>query len=165
MILRQKELRQRIATLTEEIEELRSEKAHLLDGLSCKDDFEISRFKKEAADTEQTVVRLSIQEEQYTAELEKTFTDYNELKFQTKRFDSVELFYAREALRNECEEAAESRIHTAPKGINFWDMTNARHTVGREFDLYIENKRSRGFYEKRRGVSEASVEKAEAQRA
>ena len=52
-ILRHKELTQRIATLTEEIEELRSEKSRLLDSLSCKDDSEISHFKKEVADTEQ----------------------------------------------------------------------------------------------------------------
>lgn len=140
-ITRHRELTQRIATLTEEIEELRSEKARLLDSLSCKDDSEISRFKKEVADTEQAVKRLSMQEKKYTAELEKAFAEYNELKTQTEILDPVELFYAREAIRNECEEAAESRIRTDSKSINFWDMTSARHTVDGKLDLYAEEQK------------------------
>lgn len=118
--MRHRELTQRITTLTEEIEELRSEKVRLLESLSCKDDSEISHFKKEVADTEQAVKRLSVQEEKYTAELEKAFAEYNELKTQTESLDPVELFYARESLRKECEEAAESRIRTASKGNDFW---------------------------------------------
>ena len=113
----------------------------MLDSLSCKDDSEISRFKKEVADTEQTVKRLSVQEEKYTAELEKAFAEYNELKTQAENLDPVELFYARERLRNKCEEAAESRIRTASKGIDFWDMTNARSTVDGKIDLYSEEQR------------------------
>ena len=140
-ILRHKELTQRIATLTEEIEELRSEKARLLDSLSCKDDSEISHFKKEVADTEQAVKRLSEQEEKYTAELEKAFAEYNELKARSDSLDPVELFRARETLRNECEETAKSRIRTASKGIDFWDMTSARSAVDAKLDLYSEEQK------------------------
>ncbi len=140
-ILRHRELTQRIATLTEEIEELRSEKARLLDSLSCKDDSEIGHFKKEVADTEQAVKQLSVQEEKYTAELEKVFTEYNELKVQSTALDLVELFYARETIRKECEEAAESRIRTASKSVNFWDMTSARSTVDGKIDLYSEEQK------------------------
>ena len=137
-ILRHRELTQRIAALTEEIEELRSEKARLLESLSCKDDSEISRFKKEVADTELAVKRLSVQEEKYTAELEKAFAEYNELKSQAESLDPVELFYARENLRNECEETAESRIRTASKGNDFWGMTSAKQTVDGKLALYSE---------------------------
>ena len=140
-ILRHRELTQRIATLTEEIEELRSEKARLLDSLSCKDDSEIGHFKKEVVDTEQAVKRLSVQEEKFTAELEKAFVEYTELKTQTESLDPVELFYARETIRNECEEAAESRIRTASKGNDFWGMTSARQTVDGKLDLYTEEQR------------------------
>lgn len=140
-ILRHNELTQRIVTLTEEIEELRSEKARLLEILSCKDDSEISRFKKEVADTEQAVKRLSVQEEKYTAEHEKAFAEYNELNSQTESLDPVELFHVRETIRNECEEAAESRIRTASKDINFWDMTSARRTVDGKLDLYSEEQK------------------------
>ena len=101
-ILRHKELTQRIAQLTEEIEELRSEKACLLDDLNCKDDSEIGHFRKDVADTEQAVKRLSVQEEKYTAELEKTFGEYTELKSQTESLDPVELFRARESLLRLC---------------------------------------------------------------
>ena len=137
-ILRHRELTQRIATLTEEIEELRSEQARLLDSLNCKGDSEISHFKKEVSDTEQAVKRLSVQEEKYTAELEKAFAEYNELKTQAENLDPVELFFAREALRNECEEAAESRICTVSKGIDFWGMASARSAVDGKLDLYSE---------------------------
>lgn len=113
----------------------------MLDSLSCKDDSEISHFKKEVADTEQAVKRLSVQEEKYTAELEKAFAEYNELKSQIESLDPVELFYARENLRNECEEAAESRIRTASKSVNFWDMTSARSAVDGKLDLYSEEQK------------------------
>lgn len=159
-VLRHRELTQRIATLTEEIEELRSEQARLLDSLNCKGDSEISHFKKEVSDTEQTVKRLSVQEEKYTAELEKAFAEYNELKTQAENLDPVELFYARESLRNECEEAAESRIHSASKGNDFWGMASARQTVDGELDLYAEEQRvNRILWERKQGEREQPQQK------
>ena len=149
-ILRHKELTQRIAALTEEIEELRSEKARLLDNLNCKDDSEIGHFRKELVDTEQAVKRLSVQEEKYTAELEKAFAEYNELKTQAENLDPVELFYARESLRHECEKAAESRIRTASKSVNFWDMASARSTVDGKIDLYSEGQRVKRILRERK---------------
>ena len=159
-ILRHRELTQRIAALTEEIEELRSEKARLLEILSCKDDSEIGHFKKAVADTEQAVKRLSVQEEKYTAELEKAFAEYNELKAQTDSLDPVELFYARENLRNECEEAAENRIRTASKSVNFWDMTSARSAVDGKVDLYSEEQKvKRILLEKKQNEREQPKQK------
>lgn len=149
-ILRHRELTQRIAQLTEEIEELRSEKACLLDDLNCKDDSEIGHFRKDVADTEQAVKRLSVQEEKYTAELEKAFGEYTELKSQTESLDPVELFRARESLRNECEEAAESRIRTASKGIDFWDITSAKQTIDEKLDFYSEEQRIKRILWKRK---------------
>ena len=140
-VLQHRELTQRIAALTEEIEELRSEKARLLESLSCKDDSEIGHFKKEMADTEQAVKRLSVQEEKYTAELEKAFAEYNDLKSQSAALDPVALFYARETIRNECEEASESRIRTDSNGIDFWGMTSAKQTVDGKLDLYAEEQK------------------------
>ena len=158
--MRHRELTQRIAALTEEIEELRSEKARLLDSLSCKDDSEISHFKKEVADAEQAVKRLSAQEEKYTAELEKAFAEYNDLKSQSTALDPVELFYARENLRNECEEAAESRIHSASKDIDFWGMASARQTVDGDLDLYAEEQRvNRILWERKQGEREQPQQK------
>ena len=149
-ILRHKELTQRIAALTEEIEELRSEKAHLLESLSCKDDSEISHFKKEVGDTEQAVKRLSVQEEKYTDELEKAFVEYDELKTQVDNLDPAELFYARESLRNECEKAAESRILTDSKGIDFWGMASAKQTVDGKLDLYSEEQKVKRILRERK---------------
>ena len=132
----------------------------MLDSLSCKDDSEISRFKKEVADTEQIVKRLSVQEEKYTAELEKAFAEYNELKTQAENLDPVELFYARERLRNKCEEAAEGRIRTASKDIDFWGMTSAKQTVDGKLDLYAEEQRvKRILWERKQNEREQSRQK------
>ena len=92
-------------------------------------------------DTEQAVKRLSVQEEKYTAELEKAFAEYYELKPQAESLDPVELLYTRESLRNEREEAAESRIRTASTDIDFWSIASARQTVDRKLDLYSEEQR------------------------
>ena len=148
-ILRHKELTQRIATLTEEIEELRSEKSRLLDSLSCKDDSEISHFKKEVADTEQAVKRLSVQEEKYTAELEKAFAEYDELKTQAENLDPVELYYARQDVREACERAAEGRIRSDSKNVSFWDMASAKQNVDGKLGLYGEEQRIREIEWKR----------------
>jgi len=164
-IMRRRELTQRIAALTEEIEELRSEKARLLESLSCKDDSEISHFKKEVADTEQAVKRLSVQEEKYTAELEKAFAEYNELKVQAENLDPVELFYARKKLRNECEEAAESRIRSASKGNDFWGMASARQTIDGKLDLYSEEQKvKRILWERKQNEREQSQQKKQKDR-
>ena len=148
-ILRHKELTQRIATLTEEIEELRSEKSRLLDSLSYKDDSEISHFKKEVADTEQAVKRLSVQEEKYTAELEKAFAEYDELKTQAENLDPVELYYARQDVREACERAAEGRIRSDSKNVSFWDMASAKQNVDGKLGLYGKEQRIREIEWKR----------------
>ena len=114
----------------------------------------------EVADTEQAVKRLSVQEEKYTAEHEKAFAEYNELNSQTESLDPVELFHVRETIRNECEEAAESRIRTASKDINFWDMTSARRTVDGKLDLYSEEQKvKRILWERKQNERELPQQK------
>lgn len=60
----------RIANLTEELEELKTEKEMLLRFLDCTDDADISAVKKEMATMEEVLQKLSEQEEKYSAELD-----------------------------------------------------------------------------------------------
>ena len=93
-------------------------------------------------------------------EMQKINAEYNELKTQAENLDPVELFYARESLRNECEEAAESRIHSASKGNDFWGMASARQTVDGELDLYAEEQRvNRILWERKQGEREQPQQK------
>ena len=54
------------------------------------------------------------------------------------------------ALRNECEEAAESRIRTASKGIDFWDITSAKQTIDEKLDFYSKEQRIKRIQWKRK---------------
>lgn len=72
----------------------------------------------------------------------------------------MNLFYARENLRNEYEETAESRVRTVSKRINFWDMTSARYTVDGNLGLYSEEQRGKGILlERKQGEREQPQQK------
>lgn len=93
------DLTRRIAELTEEIEELKTEKEILLRSLDCADDAGISEVKKSVVAMEKNLERLTKQEEKYTAELDEALKQYAELKEQAADMDADELAAARAALR------------------------------------------------------------------
>ena len=95
LIPKQHELSRRIAELTEELEELKSEKDMLLHSLECTDDAGITAVKKDISAMEATLKKLSQQEEKYTAELNDALQQYAELKSQSAEFDSDKLQDAR----------------------------------------------------------------------
>ena len=102
-----------ITELTEELEELKTEKAMLLRSLDCADDVGISAVKKEIAALESALQKLSEQEEQYSAELDEALKQYSELKEQAAGMDAVELMDARLAVREEQERSVASRVKSA----------------------------------------------------
>ena len=106
LIPKQHELSRRIAELTEELEELKSEKDMLLHSLECTDDAGITAVKKDISTMEATLKKLSQQEEKYTAELNDALQQYAELKSQSAEFDSDKLQDARLALRPAMERSA-----------------------------------------------------------
>jgi len=108
-----KGLSAKIAKLTEDIEELKSEKAVLLNQLNCADDSEISAIKKDIADAEASLSKLEQQEEKYSSELETAFSEYADLKEQSADFEPVELYAQRMALRSEKSASASNRIQSA----------------------------------------------------
>ena len=107
------ELTRRITELTEELEELKTEKEMLLRSLDCADDTGISDVKKEIATLEGALQKLSEQEEKYSAELDEALKQYAELKEQAAGMDAAELMDARLSVREVKERSAVDRVKAA----------------------------------------------------
>ena len=116
LISKQHELSRRIVELTEELEELKSEKDMLLHSLECTDDAGITAVKKDISTIEAALKKLSQQKEKYTAELDNTLQQYADLKGQAVEFDPDELQDARLALRPAMERSAVDRVQAAYGG-------------------------------------------------
>ena len=112
-IPKQHELSCRIAELTEELEELKSEKDMLLHSLECSDDAGIAAVKKDISTIEAALKKLAQQEEKYTAELNDALRQYADFKEQAAEFDPDELQDARLALRPVMERSAVDRVQSA----------------------------------------------------
>ncbi len=107
------DLAKQIAELTEDLEELKSEKAMLLSSFDCSEDTGITEVKKSVAAMEENLKRLTKQEEKYADELDEALRQYVELKKQTSGMDAVELMDARLAIREEKERSAADRVKAA----------------------------------------------------
>ena len=112
-VKRHKALAVRIAELTEELEELRSEKALLLQKFEYAEDAGTESFRKDIATMEAGLKKLEAQEQKYSAELDKALDEYAELKAQAADFDPVELYKARQVIRPAQEKAAEQQLEDA----------------------------------------------------
>ena len=113
LIPKQHELSRRIAELTEELEELKSEKDMLLHSLECADDTGIDAVKKDISTMEAALKKLAQQEEKYANELNDALQQYADLKGQAAEFDPDELQDARRALRPAIERSAVNRVQSA----------------------------------------------------
>ena len=109
-IFKHKELAARIAELTEDLEELRSEKALLLQQFDYVEDTGAEAFRKDIAAMETGLQKLADQEQKYSAELDKALEEYAGVKAQTAGLDPVELYRARLAIRDAHETAAQEKI-------------------------------------------------------
>ena len=108
-VKRHKALAVRIAELTEDLEELRSEKSLLLQKFEYAEDAGAEAFRKDIATMEAGLKKLETREQKYSAELDKALDEYAELKAQAADFDPVELYKARQAIRPAQEKTAEER--------------------------------------------------------
>ena len=109
-IFKHKELAARIAELTEDLEELRSEKALLLQQFEYAEDSGAEPFRKDIAALESNLQKLDEQEQKYSADLESTLHEYAEAKSQAADLDPVELYEARQAIRLGQEAAANEKL-------------------------------------------------------
>ena len=139
LIPKQHELSRRIAELTEDLEELKSEKDMLLHSLECADDAGITAVKKDISTMEAALKKLSQQEEKYTAELNDALRQYADLQEQAAEFDPDELQDTRLALRPVMERSAVERVQSA---------------YGDKYDLLM-------LYDSKRDVAELLNEKKE----
>ena len=82
-LIKQHDLSKQITTLTEEIEELRSEKGNLLLNLDCLDDAGVKAVQSEVTAMEASLRKLDEQEDRYSSELDDALQQYRTLQSQT----------------------------------------------------------------------------------
>ncbi len=115
-IPKHREFSRRIAELTEELEELRSEKTLLLQSLQYTEDTGVDVIRKDIATMEAGLKRLEQQEQKYIAELDNALKEYAELQKQAAEFDPDELMDERLAIRPNKERSAVDRVQSAYGG-------------------------------------------------
>lgn len=145
---RKKELTARIAELTELLEELKSEKAIVLQHLQCADDSNLSDVKKEIAKSEAGLKKLVEQEMKYAAELDNALKQYAELQEQAADFEPLDLHQARQEIRSDKEQSAIRRVqNTYGNAYNSMTMFDAKHETA---NLLGEEAESHSFRERLR---------------
>ena len=112
-VKRHKALVVRITELTEDLEELRSEKSLLLQKFEYAEDAGAEAFRKDIATMEAGLKKLEAQEQKYSAEMDKALSEYAELKAQAAELDPVELYAARQAICHAQEKKAEKQLENA----------------------------------------------------
>lgn len=137
-VLKHRELSQRIAELTEDIEELKSEKATLLRVLDC-DDTAMADFKKELTSKKKKLLDLEQHEQKYSSELDRALQQYHHLEGQAQNFDSAELQKARLSFRPEKENAAAQKLQGAYAGqFDPAIMSEAKQDISKLLNEEIE---------------------------
>lgn len=129
-VVRSRELAAQIAELTEDLEELRSEKARLLEKFSLEDSTAPTAFRKEIAALESSLKKLTVQEKKYSRELDEAIAEYEALKAQSADVNPVELYDVRHAIRPEYERAVQEKYaEILGKEPTLNAAFNARHNT------------------------------------
>ena len=102
--------KQKTAALTEDI---KSEKALLLNQLDCADDHGIMDVRRRVASLEFSLEELQQQEIKYAAELDAALAQYAELQQQAADVDATELNAVRQVIRPEKECETAQRLQAA----------------------------------------------------
>ena len=142
-LARRQDLAKQIVTLSEDIEELRSEKAMLLHSMDCAGDAAMGDVKKDIATMEAALKKLDEQESKYAVELESALQQYREVEAQAAEFDADELMDARLELRPSMERSTVSRIQNAyDTQYSPLTMAEAKRDVSIMLDEHEEEPRS-----------------------
>ena len=139
-VLKHRDLAKRIAEMTEDLEELRSEKAVLLRRMEFPENATADSFRKEIRTLEDGLKKLEASEAKYAAELDNALKQYAELQAQAAKFDPLELYEARRTIRPEQERQTAQRVQDA---------------YGEKYDLMM-------MYDSKRHVANLLHEEAEA---
>ena len=138
-VFRHRELAQKIAGLTEDIEELKSEKALLLNQLNCTDNHGMDKIKQHIASMESSLETLNQQEKIYTAELDAALAQYTELQQQAADTDAIELDTACHAIRSDKEWETVQRLQAAyGKKFDSGMLAQSRMDVGEMLGEIVE---------------------------
>ena len=131
-VKRHKALAVRVAELTEDLEELRSEKSLLLQKFEYAEDAGAEAFRKDIATMEAGLKKLETREQKYSVELDNALTEYAELKAQAVELDPVELYETRQAIRPVQEKEAEQELEdTLQKKPSFSLLLSAKQEASR----------------------------------
>ena len=107
---RRRELKAKIAELSEEIEDLQFEEKFIMQGFSKTDAAGMKDVEGEISKSEAHIVELDAQEIEFTGAINREMRKFNELKEQTVNLDQDELIAARLALRPQMENEGRERI-------------------------------------------------------
>ena len=114
----QRDLSRQIAKLTEEIEELKSEKLRLLRELKCADDSSVPKLQSEIARIEAAIATLDETEKKNASKINKAIQRYKDLKKQSAGYDQGEFAAARLKIRPQKQLSAENKLQSS-YGKNF----------------------------------------------
>ena len=154
-VKRHKALAVRIAGLTEDLAELRSEKMLLLQKFEYAEDAGTEAFRKDIVTMEAGLKRLEAQEQKYAAELDKVLAEYAELKAQAVDLDPVELYKARQAIRPTQEKESEKQLEDTMQEKPFLIMLlNAKQESSRLLGEDAEERQVRQMTMRRRSTEQ-----------
>ena len=117
MILKHREFAKRISELTEELEELQTEKKIILNNLYCTETYTIENVKSYVAALEKKLDVISKQEQKYSDEIEKAVAEYKEMKESATDFDPAELREEQLKLRYDKESQSSQIIRSNGKEL------------------------------------------------
>jgi len=109
-IIRRQELSGKIAGLTEDIEELRSERTQIMQEYSCYTDEDLKEIKKNYTEMKEHKTRLEEHEKNYSEKLDEAADQFQKLGEQAAKIDAAELHDARMALRTDIERTAHTKL-------------------------------------------------------
>lgn len=132
MILKHREFAKRISELTEELEELQTEKKIILNNLYCTETYTIENVKSYVAALEKKLDVISKQEQKYSEEIEKAVAEYKEMKESATDFDPAELreeqfklrydkeVQSSQIIRSNGKELVTSRFNYSIRDVNYF---------------------------------------------
>ncbi len=132
MILKHREFAKRISELTEELEELQSEKKIILNNLYCTETYTIENVKSYVSALEKKLDVISKQEQKYSEEIEKAVAEYKEMKESATDFDPAELreeqlklrydkeVQSSQIIRSNGKELVTSRFYYSIRDVNYF---------------------------------------------
>lgn len=161
-VLKHRDLAKRIAELTEDLEELRSEKAMLLRQLQYPEDATADMFKKQIRTLEDGLKKIEASEAQYAAELDNALKQYAELQEQATESDPIELYETRQEIRSNHERDATRRIQNAYG--DKYDMLRMYDSKRSVANLLNESAEERSLTERLRAKQKEQKQQQQAQR-